>query len=209
MRRTIPVALTLIAGLLAMINSYIIFAPLNSWVPNYLQRGVTVSQAWAVGIGALNLMRIHGTRISRKNNNWVYSAVLLAFFGFFLVLGFILDRHQENPLFSVIWNGVQPHLSATMFSVLAFYIASAAFRAFRMRSVDSTLMLISAFICMLGAVPLGELLWPRLPSIAEWLLNNVNTSSQRAITLGLTLGALSQNMRNLFGIERTHLSGSD
>jgi len=209
MRRTVPLIITFVAGFIAILNSYLIFEPLNNWVPNYLQRTVTISTAWSVGLGGLNLMRIHFRRISTKGNNWGYSAVLVTSFFFFLLLGLFMDRNQENPFFQLIWRSVQPHLSATMFSVLAFYIASASFRAFRMRSVDSTLMLLSAFIVMLGAVPIGELMWSGFPGLADWLLNNVNTSSQRAIGIGITLGGMAQSMRNMVGIERGHLSGGE
>ena len=209
MRRTLPVILTLVAGTLAILNSYIIFEPLNNWVPNYLQRTVTISTAWAVGIGSLNLMRIHSARISRKTTNWSFSVILIVAFTFFLVLGFVLEKHQENPFYSMLWNYVQPPLSSTMYSILAFYMASAAFRAFRMHSVDSTLMLLSAFIVMLGAVPIGEMIWPGFPVLQEWLLNYINTSSQRAITIGLTLGAMAQSMRVMVGLERGHLSGGE
>ena len=92
-----------------------------------------------------------------------------------------------------------------MYGIICFYVASAAFRAFRMRTVDSAIMLVSAFIVMLGAVPIGEVIWSGFPDLSSWVMSTINTSALRAITIGVTLGAVSQCLRNLLGIERGHM----
>jgi len=58
----------------------------------------------------------------------------------------------------------------------------------------------------LGAVPIGEAIWPGFPPLSEWIMSTINTASLRAVTIGITLGAVSQSIRNLMGIERGHLS---
>jgi len=46
-------------------------------------------------------------------------------------------------------------MSATMFSLLAFFVASASYRAFRIRNFEATLLLVSGIIIMIGRVPIG------------------------------------------------------
>ena len=209
MKRTMPLVITFVTGLIVIINSFFKIDFLADFVTNYLSRSITVSLAWAIGLGAMNLMRQHFRRASSNTPQKWYSVILIVTFLIFLIAGFVLDRHQQNPLYQQWFMAVQNSLSATMFSVLAFYIATSAFRAFRIRNVDSSLLLGSAIIVMLGAVPIGEVIWVGMPDAADWIMSIVQTSAMRAMGIGLTLGSLAQSMRVLVGIERGHLGGGE
>jgi len=199
-------ALTLIVGSLVLVNSFFLLPGLNAFVNRYVSRTSTVSMAWAVALGSISLMRNHFRRISRKAENWQYSILLIIFFTFFLVFGLLVNRHQSDPVYAFFFSSVQPPLSSTTYGILCFYVASAAYRSFRMRSMDSAMMMLSAFIVMLGAVPIGEAIWSGFPPLSEFVMGTMNTSVIRAITIGLTVGAISQSMRNLLGIERGHMT---
>jgi hypothetical protein len=117
---------------------------------------------------------------------------------------------RKRLAFKWIYDRVLTPLTATMFALLAFFIASAAFRAFRARNLEATILLVSACIVMLAQVPVGE----QLPFIGEylaqfknWILNTPNAAAQRAIYIGAALGAISTGLRIVLGIERSHLGG--
>jgi hypothetical protein len=123
---------------------------------------------------------------------------------------------KEGSLFDWIFQNMFVPLDATMFSLLAFYIASAAFRAFRARSFEATALLISGCIVMIGRVPLGEQLSVAIggftlsfSSVASWILNNPNAAAQRGILLGVLLSMVAISLRIIFGIERTYMGGGD
>jgi hypothetical protein len=94
-----------------------------------------------------------------------------------------------------------------MFALLAFYMASAAYRSFRARSSLAILLLGSAFIVMLGQVPIGEALHSKLPVVSQWIMQVPNTASKRGIDLGITLGALATMLKILTGVERSWMGG--
>ena len=98
--------------------------------------------------------------------------------------------------------------NATMFALLAFFIASAAFRAFRARNVEAALLLGAAIIIMAWRAPVGRIIYSQLPDIGQWILDVPNNGSRRAIMMGAALGAISTSLRVILGLERSHL-GSD
>jgi hypothetical protein len=101
-------------------------------------------------------------------------------------------------------------MMATMFATLAFYIASAAYRAFRARSAESTILLITACLVMLWRVPMGEAFLNLFPGDIPAFLNTyvmagANMAVQRGIIIGAALGAASMSLRLILGIERTYM----
>ncbi|UCG62884.1 MAG: hypothetical protein JSV52_06265, partial [Candidatus Zixiibacteriota bacterium] len=106
-------------------------------------------------------------------------------------------------------------LSATMFSILAFFVASASYRAFRARNFEATLLLIAAFFVMIGRVPVGDIITEfmpvgyRLSDLANWIMDFPQTAGQRAIMIGIGLGVVSTSLRVILGIERAHIGSGE
>ncbi|MFQ6605218.1 MAG: hypothetical protein ACE5D8_06655 [Fidelibacterota bacterium] len=62
----------------------------------------------------------------------------------------------KGSLFRWMFDFIFTPLSATMFALLAFFVASASYRAFKIRNFEATLLLVSGIIIMLGRVPIGS-----------------------------------------------------
>lgn len=119
----------------------------------------------------------------------------------------------------ILFNGVFKAAQATMFSLLAFFVASASFRAFRVKSKEAGLLMGAAFIVMLGNVPIGNLIskylqyipligqYIEISSIKEWIMAYPSSAAQSAILVGAMLGYISASMKIIFGVERSHLGG--
>lgn len=124
---------------------------------------------------------------------------------------------QGNPFWWIYEYVLQP-LMTTTFAVLAFYVASAAFRAFRAKNLEATLLLGTAFIVLLGRTYLGVQLTAWIPDalsafkidqLIVYIMKIFNTAGNRAIMIGIALGIASTSLKVLLGIDRSYLGSGD
>ena len=164
---------------------------------------------FALIVGIYSLLHIHYLKIKRKNPGWGFSFIVYIAMVTMVVSGFVhpVQIRSGGP-FQWQFDYLLVPMQSTMFSTLAFYIVSAAYRAFRARTKEATILLITAIIVMLGRVPIGEYIFgPNLPKLTEWILNTPNMAAQRGIILGVGLASIATAMRIIFGIERTYMGG--
>ncbi|HZE20398.1 MAG TPA: hypothetical protein VE402_09785 [Candidatus Angelobacter sp.] len=185
------------------------------FIPNYkaqafnskLLEWTLVVYAFALILGSMSLWNSHARKVRTRAEGWIYSIVTLSSLAAITVLGIWKGVGEGTPV-GAIYDTVNSPLASTMFALLAFVIASAAFRAFRARSVEATLLLITAIVMMIGRVSIGPIISPHLPGITEWLLDVPNLAAKRAIALGVGLGAVSTALKIILGIEQSYLGRS-
>lgn len=221
MRREIPLAISFIAGLVMMIQYY---SPRIDHAGGFFgDRGLgdtflswfNIVTVFAFVLGVFSMLGVNGAKIVRKQPGWGYNLLLIV--SFFVTLGLgVFGGTEKGTAFFWIFEYVYGPLQATMYALLAFFIASAAFRAFKARTLEATLMLGTAFIVMLGRVPIGETIWTGIgldhivsvnTLIDRWIMGAFTTAGQRAILLGASVGAISVSLKILLGIERSYLGG--
>ena len=203
MKKALPVALASLVGIFGLVQYFVPhpglagpFRELNRW-------GVFVF-AGALVLGTLSLVRHHFNKVRARAENWQYSLVTLV--SLFITAGVgLVTGMEQGTLFNDIFINVLMPLEATMFSLLAFFIASASFRAFRARNLEATVLLFTAVVVMLGRVPIGRFIWESMPNVADWLLDYANTAAKRAIMIGVGLGIAATAIKVLLGRERSYM----
>jgi hypothetical protein len=110
-------------------------------------------------------------------------------------------RSLISRLYEFLYNGLFNHLGSSMFALLGVYIAAAAYRAFRVRSVESALMMGAALVVMLGQISFGAMIYDGLPAIRQWLLEVPNSAAFRAIRLGAGVAGLMLAVRMWLSLE--------
>ena len=117
------------------------------------------------------------------------------------------QREFWHKLYSFLNEGLFVSLGSAMFSLLGVYIAVAAFRAFRVRSFESALMMSAAIIVMFGQISFGVWLWQDLPQMRQWLMEVPNSAAFRAIKFGSAIAGLVLAIRMWLSIESQTFGG--
>jgi len=212
MKRQVPLIICALSCLLMMVPFYL---PRLEELNDVFLKWFMIIAVFAFLLGGASLILVNGQKISKKAPGWGYNAVLLGSL-FVTLLAGLFGGIKPGSFFDFIFQYLYTPLSSTVFSLLAFFIASAAYRAFRAKTWEAALLLVSAFIVMLGRVPLGEYLWSHTPLlnhipiahlIEDWIMGCFNTAGQRAILLGATVGLISMSLKIMLGLERPYMGG--
>ena len=228
LKRYIPIAIVAIFGSLTLSAWFIDNETIETFANDDATQFFDIIAAFAVFLGALNLLKLQFIKFIKKQKGWQYSAISIISFFFAFIIGFFIRgayfvedkvffteeaaleslitvdirKGQQEPSYKVQENSfkdisdaknfaikqnlitpvdwgahVQKNgslfqwmfkyifspLSATMFALLAFFVASASFRAFRARNFEASLLLLAGIIIMIGRVPAGGL-------ISSWMV---------------------------------------
>ena len=212
MKKNIPLAIVIMLGFVFLGWTFIPARWMQVDFYTAFQEFSKTMSPFAAFLGIYSLVAVNYAKIKMKAPKWGYAIVTLVGLVVTATVGFIWGVLPGTPIMW-IYKNVQMPMSATMFSLLAFYMATAAYKSFRARSVEATVLLIAAIIVMLGQVPLGMALTKNLPlnivDISQWIMDVPNLASKRGIALGVGLGSVATALKILLGIERTYLGGGD
>ena len=163
-KRQLAIIVMISMGFLALSGYFLNFPTLREFTDKDAPQWYMIIAGFAAFLGCLNLLQIHIQKIVKQQKNWQYSIFTLLGFLVMIFFGFVYKNvdspwgaHLKDQESSFYWlyNYIYLPLGSTMFALLAFFVASASYRAFRIRNFEATLLLISGVLLMLGRVPIG------------------------------------------------------
>ena len=202
MRKAVPTAAAVVCGLVALVD-FFLRDPTIDAVGAVLAEGVAILAAFALLLGILNLLGVHTRRViaDGKGNSRGLSLLLALALLITLVAGTVSPTPSTlGWIYAYLY---QP-LQSTMTALLAFFLTSAAYRAFRLRSVDALILLVSSLVMVLVQAPFSETVWPTVGPVRQWLISVPITAGTRGIILGTALGTIATALRILFGVDKPY-----
>jgi len=206
LKDTIPVAIMTVIALVMILDFFIGDSAALDWINNtaVITRswGIVIS-AFAMGLGAINLLQRHSRSIVKRDDNAFYSFLLVASMLVMIVLG--VTSGTESPGYDFMFSNILSPASSTMYASIAFYIVTAAYRSFSARNLEGWLLLITAVIVMLGKAPIGSVISDFFPVASNWIESVPNTAGMRAIMMGAALGVISSAVKMFLGLDKSYL----
>lgn len=224
LKRYIPIAIVAFFGALTLSAWFIDNETIETFANDDATQFFDIIAAFAVFLGALNLLKLQLIKVLKQQSGWIYSAIAIASFFFAFIIGFFVRGayfvgedvyfsqkaaeaailgsgssevvvpvdwgahvQTDGSLFQWMFKYIFSPLSATMFALLAFFVASASFRAFRARNFEASLLLVAGIIIMLGRVPIGSL-------ISSWTIMYI-----LAFSIGIGINSYVKNRNVMFG----------
>ncbi|MBN4072306.1 hypothetical protein JYU03_00125 [bacterium AH-315-F03] len=204
MKRTLPVILSFVFGVIAIAVTVL--------RPEKVQTvSLALSNTWqiifACGLlaGVVAFFMNVARRIKRKEDLF-FDAVLLVGALIMPILA-LLDGIAPGSLFMWMFENIQAPMQSTVFALLAFFVASASFRGMRGRNAPAVVLLITAFIVILGRLPEVDSLWPAITDLVFWIREFPSSAAKAGLLVGVGLGFITTTLRVILGVERPYLGG--
>jgi hypothetical protein len=230
--RSVAVLVTAVAGIVMVLSTFV--RPLE-FLGTAVVDWFNVLAAIAFVLGGANLLKMNLLKVSAREAGWGYSAVTVLAFLVTITVGALKVGVHPDPKFPAvalsgdkeavggafwwIYEYAMSPITSTLFALLAFYVASAAFRAFRAKNTAAILLLGTAFVVLLGRVYVGVLLtswipadnawvsWMRLENLSGIIMSVFTNAGTRAIIIGIAIGVAATSLKILLGLDRSYLGG--
>ncbi len=200
-RQLIPVGVAIGVGLIVLLHLLVKIDYLDG-VAAVLIGWAALIAAFAVLLGLFNVVAVHLQRVARRDgNSWSSLVILITALVVFLL---VLPSGGASAASRWVLTYFYQPLEATFLALIVFFIATAAFRAWRVPSWQNALMIVATLIVLIGSAPIANLISPLLPAAKEWVMSVPTVAGVRGILIGVGLGVIATSLRLLTGIDRPY-----
>lgn len=161
---------------------------------------VLLLTSFALLLGVAHLLATHLRRIQNGQQDWRYSLILVTACSAVFVAGLLQPAGVTSPTVDWIFTTLIAPGQATLYALLFFFMAAAAYQYLRLTTPAGRWMLAGALVMLLGQMPATYNLLPTSYGVwVGWLLQVPVMATLRGAILGSTLAFLFFGVRFLLG----------
>jgi hypothetical protein len=158
---------------------------------------------FALLLGIVHVLVVHLRRIQSGQRDWTYSLILVTACSAVLVAGLLQPTGVTSPTVEWIFTALIAPGQATLYALLFFFMAAAAYQYLRVTQPAGRWMLAGALIVLVAQMPATYNVLPfAVGEWVGWLLQVPVMATVRGALLGSTLVLLVFGLRFLLGRSR-------
>jgi hypothetical protein len=204
---TYPLILAIVIALITLISFFDGPDTITDTAAFEIYDWATIIVDVMIWIGVINIAR-YATRdiTKRAPGRWYLAGFQLFLMAVMLISGFgegsaSIQRGAQSTIYWLYQN-VYTWGALAISALSGLLTVTAAYRAFRARTLEATLFLASALLIMLRNAPIGGAIWGGFPAIGKWILAAPYAGLQRALMIGMGIGVISYAARYYLGREK-------
>jgi len=193
---TIPIIIGIVMAVIVLPQYFI--------VNTTLENASTTLQGWGVILSSFALLMglvavtMYHVKQYVKTRYWYNALVLVSLYAT-IIVGLVLSPASTE--YTWIMANVNLHAIMTTMAYLAFFISTAAFRAFRARNIEATILLVLAVVIMTRNMPLGNAILPASLPFGTWFNDVLTLGGNRGFTIAFGVGLILAGIKQLIGYQ--------
>lgn len=200
----IPVLVTTIAAVIMMIDYYLTNAgPITTIATNFKSFN-SIMMSFTLFVGSVSLVILNVRKIAKPKkelSELVPVAALLATMA--LVVGlWLATGSTTSTQYQWLYSAILQPSEASLYGLVGFFMAYAAYKGFRVRNLESAAMLVTGIFVMLALTSAAGAVWDGFPIIGDWFKDVPGMAGGRAFTICAAIGTIVMGTRVLIGKER-------
>lgn len=162
-----------------------------------LEWGIILA-AFAMLLGAANIVIVHARRILSGEHGWGYSLLLLIALLTVAIAGMVSVGGVTSPLMNWVFDSILAPGYAALFALLVFFMAGAAFALLRFNRSGGTWLLVGVLLMVFAQAPAIRSALPAgFSQFVLWLVQIPVTGAVRGVLLGVALALFAVGLRTV------------
>lgn len=205
--RTYLVRLLIIIGLVATLASYYFVSPQVDAVANELNIWNMNIMTFTLFVGIFTIFSRYIKSVMDRSKYWPYMLYGMVLIIVWIIFGTYTGIYSD--IYQTAFLSTKITLHIAILGQLIFFMTSAAYRLFRIRTMRTAVFAICAMAIVACNAPwlLGP--FPIVDKISFWLLNNPSMAGARALMITGGIGGVVLGIRLLLGLEKGALRATE